>query len=218
MKRVAALAPAALLLGSVAFLAGCGDGNDLPEARSTTKAKATQDDDAVAPVTAGIGTPMAERVAVIGFLNKRNGKSQDYELKPGESVRVGNQAIIRVRACEKTAPWESFQDSGAFVQLFVNAKRSGQSGPDRFEPTFSGWLFKNHPAANVVENELYDVWIKDCRMSFPGEEEALGGVTTGTPSGANRTSSADQSPTVIEETPAEDTVPAPAPEEPDTTA
>ena len=144
---------------------------------------------------------------MLGFLNKRNGKSQDYELKPGESVRIGNQAIVRLRACEKTAPWETYADAGAFVQLFVNAKRSGQSGPDQFQRIFSGWLFQNHPAANVVESGLYDVWIKDCRMSFPGEEEALDGVSTESPAGANSRSSADQSPTV-EEAPADEVVPA----------
>ncbi len=196
-----------LTLGAATLLGGCSGSDDMPEAQPTGKTTATQDDDAVTPVTEGIGTPMAERVAVLGFLNKRNGKSQDYELKPGESVRIGNQAIVRLRACEKTAPWETYADAGAFVQLFVNAKRSGQSGPDQFQRIFSGWLFQNNPAANVVESGLYDVWIKDCRMSFPGEEEALDGVSTESPAGANSRSSADQSPTV-EEAPADEVVPA----------
>ncbi len=214
MNRAAALASAALLLGAVALLSGCGDANEMPNAQPTSKAQASKDEDAVMPVTKGIGTPMAERVAVIGFLNKRNGKSQDYELKPGESVRIGNQAIIRLRACEKTAPWETYADAGAFLQLFVNAKRSGQTGPDRFGRRFSGWLFKNHPAANVVESGLYDVWVKDCRMSFPGEEETLDGVTTETPSGASNRSNEDQSP-VTEEAP--DDADVPEPDEPDDT-
>ncbi len=195
-----------LLAGAGALLAGCSSRDDLPKAEPTARATATQDKDGIAPVTVGIGTPMAERVAVIGFLNKRNGKSQDYELKPGESVRIGNQAIIRLRACEKTAPWETYADAGAFVQLFVNAKRSGQSGPDKFGRIFSGWLFQNHPAANVVESGLYDVWVKDCKMSFPGEEEALDGVTTGSPAGASKRSSDDQSPRT-EEAPVDGAVP-----------
>jgi hypothetical protein len=36
---------------------------------------------------------------------------------------------------------------------------------------FSGWLFKNSPSLNVVEHPVYDVWVKDCAMKFPGEEE-----------------------------------------------
>ena len=35
---------------------------------------------------------------------------------------------------------------------------------------FSGWLFKNAPSVNVVEHPVYDVWVKACEMSFPGEE------------------------------------------------
>ena len=57
------------------------------------------------------GTPMAERIAVVGLLNKRNGQTRDFELKPGEAVRFG-KVVIRVRACEKTAPWETYQDQG----------------------------------------------------------------------------------------------------------
>src|SRR3546814_14093381 len=51
------------------------------------------------------GTPMAERVAVIGLLNKRNGLTRDLTLKPGEALRVNN-VVVRLRACETTAPWE----------------------------------------------------------------------------------------------------------------
>ena len=40
-----------------------------------------------------------------------------------------------------------------------------------FNRVFSGWLFKNSPSLNVVEHPIYDVWVKDCAMSFPGEEE-----------------------------------------------
>ena len=39
----------------------------------------------VAATGAAIGTPMAERVATIGLLNKRNNISRELEMKPGES-------------------------------------------------------------------------------------------------------------------------------------
>ena len=63
-------------------------------------------------------TPMAERVAVLGVLNKRNGIVRDVALQPGQSVRW-KDAIVRLRACETTAPWEQEQLTGAFVQLDV---------------------------------------------------------------------------------------------------
>ena len=45
-------------------------------------------------------TPMAERVAVIGLLNKRNGIVRDLKLRPGQAIRV-KDVTVRLRACEK---------------------------------------------------------------------------------------------------------------------
>ena len=105
-------------------------------------------------------TPMAQRVAVIGFLNKRNGISREFTMRPGQAVRFGD-VIIRLRACETTAPWEIQQLTGAFVQLDV---RNPQG---RFQRIFSGWLYKETPGLNVVEHPVYDVWPKSCAMTHP---------------------------------------------------
>lgn len=161
----------ALLLSATIFLAGCNSGE--PEAQPKAKAKTTASaDKPVAGDGTQIGTPMAERVAVIGLLNKRNGQTRDFEIKPGEAVRFG-KVVIRVRACEKTAPWENYQDQGAFVQLIVRQRPAGTNDAERWAQIFSGWLFKENPAANIVEHPIYDVWVKECRMSFPGEEAPL---------------------------------------------
>src|SRR3546814_5734294 len=68
------------------------------------------------------GTPMAERVATVAVLNKRNNLSQDFEMKPGETQRLG-AVEIRVEACERTAPWEMPSEAGAFVQVSVRDRR-----------------------------------------------------------------------------------------------
>ena len=153
----------------LATLAACGASEDetLPPAKSG-EALATSDK-IVAMSGANIGTPMAERVAVLGLLNKRNGQTRDVELKPGEAIRF-DKVVIRLRACEKTAPWETPPDEGAFVQLLVNERPPGTTEAERWRNVFSGWLFKDNPAANVVEHPIYDVWIKACKMRFPGEE------------------------------------------------
>ena len=119
----------------------------------------------------GIGTPMAERVAVLGLLNKRNNISRDIELKPGEQRRIGD-VVVRVAACERTAPWEEPPETGAFVQVVVQ-ERADVDADLAWHRVFSGWLFKNSPSLNVVEHPIYDVWVKDCKMSFPGEEAPL---------------------------------------------
>jgi len=105
-------------------------------------------------------TPMAQRVAVVGLLNKRNGESRDLTMKPGQALRVGD-TIVRLRACEKTAPWEQEQLTGAFVQLDVKGVDNA------WRRAFSGWLFKERPALNVAQHPVYDVWVKSCTMSFP---------------------------------------------------
>lgn len=127
-------------------------------------------------------TPMAERVAVLGLLNKRNGATRLLTLKPGEAARVGN-AVVRLRACEQTAPWENDQFTGAFVQLDVMQ-------PDRkWRRSFSGWLYKERPALNVVQDPIYDVWPKSCAMTFPS-----GGAATVSIADRPRASSAKKSP------------------------
>jgi hypothetical protein len=109
---------------------------------------------------AGGGTPMAQRVAVIGLLNKRNGESRQMTLKPGQAARIGD-TVVRLRACEQTAPWEQQQLTGAFVQVDIR-------GVDRvWRRSFSGWLYKERPELNVVQHPIYDVWTKSCTMSWP---------------------------------------------------
>ena len=136
-------------------LAACSRGAQQKNAAvsSTTKVPAT---------AAGQGgvTPMAQRVAVIGILNKRNGIVQNVTLRPGQSARW-KDVIVRLRACEKTAPWEEEQLIGAFVQVDVQK-------PDRtWNRVFSGWLYKESPSLNVVEHPVYDVWPKSCAMTYP---------------------------------------------------
>lgn len=169
------LARGLLLLPLLATLAACDmlGGNKEADLAPEKAGKAQPTNDKiVVPEGEQIGTPMAERIAVLGLLNKRNGQTRDIELKPGEAIRFG-KVVVRVRACEKTAPWETYPDQGAFVQLLVNERPPGTTEAERWRSVFSGWLFKENPAANIVEHPIYDVWVKACKMSFPGEEEAI---------------------------------------------
>jgi hypothetical protein len=152
---------------------------------------------AVAPGT----TPMAQRVAVLGFLNKRNGISRDLTLKPGQAVRIGD-AVVRLRACETTAPWEVQQLTGAFVQLGV---RSPQG---RWERVFSGWLYKESPSLNVVEHPIYDVWPKSCAMTHP---EAGASTVRAASAASSRSSAPNSAPTRRAAAPAAPPAAAPEP-------
>jgi hypothetical protein len=116
------------------------------------------------------GTPVKDRVATLGLLNKRNNVSQDVVLKTGEAKRIGN-VTIRLATCERSLPWETPPEVGAFVQVFVEEREKADQ-PLAWRKVFSGWLFKNSPSLNVVEHPVYDVWVKDCAMKFPGEEDS----------------------------------------------
>ena len=183
-------------------LSACGLGGDKTE--DTAKPTAKKAAGTAPPVIADMpGTPMAQRVAVVGLLNKRNGNTRDIELKPGQALRIGDELVIRVRACERTQPWETHPDIGIFVQLLVN-ERSVTEQKDNWRWAFSGWLFKENPAKNVVQHPVYDVWVKDCRMTFPGEHKPPVAVglkdapveddeVPSAPAAANTRSNADQS-------------------------
>ena len=168
---------AAVLTGPLA-LAACEDstpepatvkvplGEASPAAAADGTAAATNDNGA---------TPMQDRVAVIGLLNKRNNVSEEIRLRPGESREIG-PVIIRLSACERTAPWEMPQETGAFVQVDIR-ERDAQA----HARVFSGWLLRESPSLNVVEHPVYDVWVKDCTMRFPGEEGSDGAEASATP-------------------------------------
>ncbi len=131
------------------------------------------------------GTPLGKRVAVLGLLNKRNGESRDLTLRPGQAIRVGD-IVVRLRACDTTAPWEDQKLTGAFVQTDVR----GRDGSWR--RVFSGWLYKESPSLNAVEDPVYDVWPKSCTMVHPD----IGPDTirvSGTVAGAAKASSAKKS-------------------------
>ena len=161
--RRAAFNPGLTALSALAALSACnprGAGEQNQQTNAEYENETVDIPQTVTRLAPGT-TPMAERVAVIGLLNKRNGISRDLTLRPGQAVGVGD-VIVRLRACETTAPWEIQRLTGAFVQVDV---RNAQG---QFQRVFSGWLYKETPSLNVVEHPIYDVWPKSCAMTHPG--------------------------------------------------
>lgn len=182
-----------LLVPAVLFAGSCSSGAPAPEVEETEVPAELQQKPSVpaAPqvVGAASGTPMADRVATIGLLNKRNNLSQELTMKPGDSRRLGN-VVIRLGACERTPVWELPNETGAFVQVLVR----DTGGKQVWRKVFSGWLFKRSPSLNVVEHPIYDVWVKDCAMSFPGEEKPAASASAA-PSASGDAPAATPSPT-----------------------
>jgi len=172
---------------------------DLPGADEQGNSSIETIDTGAAAVANG-GTPMAQRVAVLGLLNKRNGETREVRLKPGQATRMGD-VVLRLRTCEQTAPWEQEQLTGAFVQVLVRGVDT------HWRRTFSGWLYKERPALNAVQHPVYDVWTKSCAMTFPET-----GPDTAPPAEAlpAKRSSARKSPAADDTPPPEDGLSAPS--------
>jgi len=191
----------ALLILAAPALAGCGQSGEVAPEATEVPASFASGAAATNMVESDYGTPIKDRVATIGLLNKRNNLSTDLVMKTGESRRIGN-VIIKLANCEKTLPWEDPPEVGAFTQVWVE-ERASTDKPLAWHKVFSGWLFKNSPSANVVEHPVYDVWVKDCAMKFPGEEEdpaafassSSAAKPAGKPSTAASSAPADAAPT-----------------------
>jgi hypothetical protein len=172
MRRSVIIAIAAAISAGIAWQAAPALQNATEPAAETPKAATPAAPKAVTapkPATPKVApepppakalTPMAERVATIGLLNKRNGLWRDLTMKPGQAVRIGD-VVVRLKACETTAPWEQEAYTGAFVQLIV------LGSDEKWRKAFSGWLYKESPSLNVVEHPIYDVWTKACTMRHP---------------------------------------------------
>ncbi|GGY94325.1 hypothetical protein GCM10011614_06670 [Novosphingobium colocasiae] len=189
MRRLAAIL---LLSCTLPLLSACG-GEPAPEVEDTGVP------DAIAGMQAGkaqaaqgqqLGTPNKDRVVTLAVLNKRNNEATDLVMKPGESRRMGN-LVVKVATCEKSLPWERPQEVGAFVQVFVE-ERATTDQKLAWHKVFSGWLFKNSPALNTVQHPIYDVWVKDCAMKYPGEEESPADAASS--SSAAKASGSDSTP------------------------
>ncbi len=158
------------MAGLCLTLAACRDSEAAKKGPTGTDSTpvALSNKDEVKDVEGGLEgtTPMAERVAVIGLLNKRNGLVRNLEMKPGEAIRVG-RAVVRLRACEQAPAWEMPAETGAFVQL-LTLERDG-----KWKRSFSGWLFRERPELNVVQHPIYDVIVKSCAMTTPGGGPAV---------------------------------------------
>ncbi len=191
------------LIAGLAALAGCGPTGAPVQNEIGNETTETIDvPQTVDQLPAGT-TPMAERVAVIRLLNKRNGQMREFELRPGQAVRAGD-VIVRLRACETTAPWEVQQLTGAFVQLDV-ANPQGQ-----FQRVFSGWLYAESPGLNVVEHPIYDVWPRSCAMTHPEGGDPAGPARAAS-SESSASNEAEPAPAPTPETPPAPTPPEPSP-------
>lgn len=89
-------------------------------------------------------------VAVVRVMDKAAGKTQTVSIKVGEAVKY-DSLNIKVQNCKKSDDFEA-ENFFAFVEIYTKAD----------ERIFSGWMNRNEPGQNPLQNDTYDVWLEKC--------------------------------------------------------
>ncbi len=88
--------------------------------------------------------------AVVRVMNKAAGKAQTVNLPVGRSVEF-EKLTMTVRSCKQTDP---FQAENFHMFIEIDKKAEGR--------IFSGWMDRNEPGDNPLQNADYDVWLVRC--------------------------------------------------------
>lgn len=87
--------------------------------------------------------------AVISIMNKAAGKTKIITASVDKNTKIEKLEII-IRTCKATDPY-SAENYLAFAEIY----KSGSQ-------IFSGWLNRNEPGKNPVQDSDYDVWLIGC--------------------------------------------------------
>ena len=90
------------------------------------------------------------QTAVVRVLNKAAGKTQVVRVPVGYSVSF-EKLNIGARTCKQTDPFDA-ENYFAFIEIF-------DAGSDQI---FGGWMNRNEPGNNPLQNPDYDVWLVNC--------------------------------------------------------
>lgn len=88
--------------------------------------------------------------AVLRVMNKAAGKTQVVPVNVGYMKRLDGLNIA-VRSCKQSDPFDA---ENFFVFLEIYTKTD--------ERIFSGWMNRNEPGQNPLQDDTYDVWLERC--------------------------------------------------------
>ena len=89
-------------------------------------------------------------VAVVRIMDKAAGKTQMVKIPVGGDVQFDKLSIL-ARSCKKTDPFQA-EDFFAFIEIQESDKGK----------IFSGWMSRNNPGQNPLQNPDYDLWVVGC--------------------------------------------------------
>jgi hypothetical protein len=91
-----------------------------------------------------------KKTAVVRVMNKAAGKAQTISLTVGRPADYEKMTLV-ARACKQTDP---FQPEDFFMFAEISKNPDGR--------IFSGWMSKNEPGDNPLQNADYDLWLVRC--------------------------------------------------------
>lgn len=105
-------------------------------------------------------------VAILQALDKVTAESIRFEAEVGKPVRY-KTLIFTVRACERAAPDEAFDDSIAYLTIDSQPRAApGKPAPPPRQ-AFRGWMYASSPGLNPLEHSIYDAWVITCKAPAP---------------------------------------------------
>ncbi len=88
--------------------------------------------------------------AIITVLDKAAGKTYTMTIPVENDVKY-EKLNLNVRACKQTDP---FMPENAYMFIEITNNNN--------EKIFSGWMNKNAPGENPLQNADYDIWLVRC--------------------------------------------------------
>ena len=91
-----------------------------------------------------------KNLAVIRVMDKAAGKIQLLTIPVNQNIQFDG-LVINARNCKQSDPFDA---ENFFVFLEIYTKPDGR--------IFSGWMNRNEPGQNPLQNDTYDVWVEKC--------------------------------------------------------
>jgi len=105
-------------------------------------------------------------VAVLEALDKVTAESMRFEARVGQPVRY-KTLVFTVKACERAAPDEAFDDSIAYVTIDSQPRAAPGGAAIAPKQAFKGWMYASSPSLHPLEHPVYDAWLITCRAAAP---------------------------------------------------
>ena len=96
------------------------------------------------------GAYIEKGTALLRIMDKAAGKTQLVHANTGKTIQH-NSLTITVRNCKQSDPFDA---ENFFVFLEIHTKTDGR--------IFSGWMNRNEPGQNPLQDDTYDVWLEKC--------------------------------------------------------